>query len=65
MFCYGFFCLFVFFTAMSVFQKKILVLLINLTTIAGKSYSTGELSKVPEISESTFEKPPTLEKHHI
>lgn len=58
-----FFCFF--FTAMSVLQKKFgIANHFDNTTIAGKSCSAGERSKAPDISESTFEKPPTLEKHH-
>lgn len=54
-----------FFTAMSVLQKKFgITNQFDNTIIAGKSCSAGERSKVPEISGSTFEKRPTLEKHH-
>lgn len=50
---------------MSVLQKKFgIANHFDNTTIAGKSCSAGERSKAPDISESTFEKPPTLEKHH-
>lgn len=50
---------------MSVLQKKFgITNQFDNTIIAGKSCSAGERSKVPEISGSTFEKRPTLEKHH-